>query len=202
MKAGRWLTLAALALFAVASGAAVAQDVPLGDLARKNRKEPSKTKKVITNEDIPESPNTPSSSPSSGGASSAANSAAGESGQSASAAPGGEAKPAGAGGTQAAGEEDDEITQAQEEVEGLKKTEGTATKNIERMEELVNAEGISEFRRNMYLDAINRARADVSTLQQQRAEKEKALAEAKERKKKEAEAKGPAPAGAPAAPPQ
>jgi len=183
MKATRWLTLAALAAFTLAVGAA-AQDVPLGDVARKNRKEPSKTKKVITNEEIPESASASAPAPSSSSGSAApADSTAAASGSAATGDGKAAAKPG-----QTAAEQDEEIAEAEAEVEGIKKTEATSAKNVEKLEEMMNAEGISEFRRNMYLDAINRARGDIQTLQQQRAEKEKALAEAKEKKKKEAEA--------------
>ena len=189
MKAGRWVILAALAILTLAAGAA-AQDVPLGDLARKNRKEPSKTKKVITNEEIPESPAaSASSSPGGSGSGSTASDSGAPAGDAAASggAPSGDDKAAGKQG-QAAAEPDAEITEAEEEIAGIKKTEANSSKNIEKLEEMMNAEGISEFRRNMYLDAINRARGDIQTLQAQRAEKEKALAEAKEKKKKEAEA--------------
>lgn len=202
MKAGRGLILAALALFVIAAIPVFAQDVPLGDLARKNKKE-TKSKKVITNEDIPESASANSGSgalaASGTGGSAAASSSAPQDAQAPAAE---QAAPASASPGSAAAEEEDpvdvEIQQIQTELDALKKEAGVGVRSIQKLEEQLKDPNLSEARRRTYEDILASGIDKVGSLENQITQKEQALQQAQDKKKaKEAAARRPAAAAAP-----
>lgn len=193
MKARRWLILAALAAFTLAVGAA-AQDVPLGDVARKNRKDPNKAKKVITNEDIPESASAASAAPASGGSASS-NEASAAPPAEPPVGPAGAAAQAGGGQGAAVPTEDpvdEEITQLKGELDALKKEAGVGVRSIEKLEEQLKSEDLSPARRQTYEDILSSGVQKVGSLENQITQKEQALQQAEEKKKAKAAAARPA----------
>lgn len=200
MNASRWLTLAALTIFAAGSAAAAAQDIPLGDLARKNRKDSSKTKKVITNEDIPESPNASASAPAAGATGSGApGAAAATSSEQPPQNAGQAAQPVGAPDGEAAQEDpvDAEIQQIQGELDALKQEAGIGVRSIAKLEEQLKDPNLSEMRRRTYEDILASGIDKVGSLESQIVQKEQALQQAQDKKKAKEAAARAASASAP-----
>ena len=185
--------LLAFAVVAAGSGWAQSeQQQSLGDIARKQREkkgqEEEKGKKVLTNEDLPQSGGISSSGPASGTASSSASSTGETAGDAASAE--GEKKAAAPG-------EDSGMTKAQEadeakkKLEALKHDEESYKHGMSHFEELI-ANETDESRRELYRNAMKHGQERLAENLKQQAETEKEVA-AKEAAAKEEQQNQPQP---------
>lgn len=177
--------LLAFALLAPAGGWAQSEEQQsLGDVARKQKatkgQEEGKTKKVLTNEDLPPG-SEPSTAPAASGT--AASSAVAEGQSSPDAAPAEADK-----GTAAEGEPSDQTAAQQadetrKKAESLKHDEAATQRGIQRYEEML-ANETDPSRRELYQRALRNAQNNLGTVQKQRADAEQEAA-AKEAAAKE-----------------
>lgn len=182
------ILLLAFALVATGIGWAQSeQQQSLGDVARQEKAK--KTKKVITDEDLPQGTAASSSSSAPDTAS-----ATEESKEKASA----EAKEgegtAAAEGEEAAMTKEQQADEARKKLEALKHDEAATEKGIAHLEEML-ANETSESRRELYSNAIKQAQQNLPELRKQRAQAEKELAEkeaaAKEKQQNQPQAQPP-----------
>ena len=169
--------LLALALVAPAGGWAQSEEQQsLGDVARKQKaakgQEDAKTKKVLTNEDLPpgKEPSTTSAAPGT------ATSSAGAEGQAAADAAAAEEETK----TAAQGEPSDltkaqQADEARKKLEGLKHDEVSTERGIRRYEEMV-ANETDPARRELYQRALRNAQGNLGNIQKQRADAEQEAA--------------------------
>jgi len=139
-------------------------DVPLGDVARK-KSTTAKAKRVITEDDIPSAPLAPEPAPSETKKAADPTEAQLATADVAAANPDG--KPL---------TPEQKLQSMQVQAEKLKTYEASLTKHLKQIEERLENEP-SEFRRNMYSEALQRQAGTLESFRKQRAELEAAIAQ-------------------------
>jgi hypothetical protein len=198
LQAAAALTVVML-LVSAGSWAQPQESQSLGDIARKQREKKAqqeqKGSKTLTNEDLPHSGGISSGGSGSATASSSAGTAATAS--DAAASPAGEKQAAAQGGEDSATAAE-KVDEARKELESLQHDEGSFERGIPRLEEKAANEH-DESLRQVYANAVGRARQNLEDTRKKRAEAEKKLAEAEAAAK---QAQQNQPQAQPEAPPQ